>query len=143
MLTSKKLNPGQPGTKRLVSQYGARLMCVRYRYDPVQGKRYKTVELIIEESPWKPPARPFEDGEIVTVRIELNEINWRNRVKMAGGKWNPDLKLWEIPYGQARKLGLTERIQRSKVSDNGKSGELIRQPNVSDNGKPNVSVRGK
>jgi len=118
MLISKKLNPGQPGTKRLVSQYGARLMCVRYRYDPEQGKRYKTVELIIEESPWKPPVRPFEDDEIVPIRIELKEIHWRNRVKMSGGKWNPNLKLWEIPYGQVRKPGLTERIQQSKVSDN-------------------------
>ena len=80
MLTSRKLNPGQPGTKRLVSQYGARLMRMRYRYDPVQGKRYKTVELIIEESPWKPPARPFEDDEIVTVRIELK----RNQLAQSG-----------------------------------------------------------
>jgi len=49
MLMSKKLNPGQLGTKRLVSQYGARLMCARYRYDAAQGKRFKTVELIIPQ----------------------------------------------------------------------------------------------
>ena len=143
MLMSKKLNPGQPGTKRLVSQYGARLMCVRYRYDALQGKRFKTVELIIEESPWQPPVRLFEDDEIVAILIEFNEINWRNRVKMAGGKWNPNLKLWEIPYGQVRKLGLTERIQQSNVSDNGKLPEPPQQQKVSDNGKLNVSIRGK
>jgi len=143
MLMSKKLNPGQPGTKRLVSQYGGRLMCVRYHYAAAQGKRFKTVELIIEESPWQPPARPFEDDEIVAIRIELNEIHWRNRVKMAGGKWNPNRKLWEIPYGQVRKLGLTERIQPSNLSDNGKLAEPPRQQNVSDNGKLEVSVRGK
>lgn len=143
MLINKKLNPGQPGTKRLVSQYGARLMCVRYRYDAVQGKRFKTVELIIEESSWQPPARPFQDDEIVSIRVELKEVHWRNRVKMAGGKWNPNLKLWEISYGQAPKLGLTERIQQLKVSDNGKSSEPPRQPKVSDNGKVDVSIRGK
>lgn len=61
-------------------EYGARLMCVYYRYDAAQGKRFRTVELIIEESSWQPPARPFEDDEIVAVRIELNEIHWRNRM---------------------------------------------------------------
>jgi hypothetical protein len=49
MLMSKKLKPGQPATRRLVNQYGARLVCVRYRYNAAQGKRFKTVELIIEE----------------------------------------------------------------------------------------------
>jgi hypothetical protein len=33
LLTSKKLKPGQPGIKRLATQYGACLVCVRYRYD--------------------------------------------------------------------------------------------------------------
>jgi len=64
-------------------------------------------------------------------------------VKMAGGKWNPELKLWEIPYGQVRKPGLTERIQQSKLSDNGKSSEPPQQQKVSDNGKVDVSIRGK
>ena len=81
--------------------------------------------------------------ELVTIRIALDEVNWRARVKSAGGKWNPNLKLWEIPYGQVRKLGLTERIQQSKVSANGKSAELIRPPKVSANRKPDVSIRGK
>jgi hypothetical protein len=143
MLMSKKLHPGQPGTKRLVHQYGARLVCVRYRYDDVQGKRFKTVELILEEAAWQPPARPVPDEEIVAIRIELQEMHWRNRVKMAGGKWNPDRKLWELPYGQVRKLGLTERIQGSEVSANGKSAELRPAPKVSDNGKKKVSLRGK
>jgi hypothetical protein len=43
------LKPGQNGTKRLVEQYGDQLICVRYRYDKVKRKRYKTIELIIDE----------------------------------------------------------------------------------------------
>ena len=31
MLAQKKLKPGQPGTKKLVEEYGSRLLCVRYR----------------------------------------------------------------------------------------------------------------
>jgi hypothetical protein len=143
MLTSKKLSLGQPGTKRLVNQYGARLMCVRYRYDPIQGKRFKTIELILEESSWQPPVRPFQDDEPVLIRIEFSETYWRDRVKSAGGKWNSNLKLWEIKYGQVRKLGLTDRIHSPNVSDNGKPDEPSVQSKVSDNGKSKTSVRGE
>ena len=47
--------PGQRGTLKRVSHYGDRLLCVRYRYDAKTGKRYKTVELIIDEAAWTPP----------------------------------------------------------------------------------------
>ena len=68
MLMSKKLKPGQPGTKCLVAQYGARLVCTRYCYDAEQRKRFKTDELIIEESLWQPPAKATPDDEIVGLR---------------------------------------------------------------------------
>jgi hypothetical protein len=47
-----RLKPGQKGTKRLLAQYGDRLICVRYRYDA--------------------------------------EVAVRDRVKQAGGTWNPE-----------------------------------------------------
>ena len=43
------LAPGKRGTLGLVREYGDRLVCVRYRYDKVAGRRYKTVELIVDE----------------------------------------------------------------------------------------------
>ncbi len=54
MQTRLSLRPGQKGTKKLVVKYGDRLVAVRYRYDAEQKRRYKTVELIVEESPWSP-----------------------------------------------------------------------------------------
>jgi len=51
-----KLKPGQKGTKKLVEQYGSRLVCVRYRYDAQTKKRYKTVEIIVDEVAWTPRA---------------------------------------------------------------------------------------
>ena len=45
----QNLKPGQPGTKRLLAQYGEQLLCARYRYAAVQRKRFKMVELMIEE----------------------------------------------------------------------------------------------
>jgi len=45
MLMSKKLKTGQPGNKRIVTQYDAHLACVRYRYDAGHCNHFKTIEL--------------------------------------------------------------------------------------------------
>lgn len=49
MRICRYINAGQDGTKRLTKQYGDRLVRVRYRYDEHTQKRYKTVELVVEE----------------------------------------------------------------------------------------------
>lgn len=116
MLSSKKLKPGQPGTKRLVTQYGQSLLSVRYRYDAEQSrKRFKTVELIVEESPWSPP--PIKPDKLVGVRVELNETELQRKVKLAGGKWFSQHKVWQLRYDQAVALGLEARIEHRKVSN--------------------------
>jgi len=131
MLLCKKLKPGQPGTRQLLAQYGQRLFCVRYRYDTQTGKRLKTVELVVEESPWPAPARSSAE-EIVGVRVSLPEVDLQRRLKQAGGRWNPSRKLWEVSYQAAVALKLTNRLER------------LRDPkNVSDNGKANVSGNRK
>lgn len=58
MQTRLSLRPGQKGTKKLVVEYGDRLVAVRYRYDVERRKRYKTVELIVDETPWSPRIKP-------------------------------------------------------------------------------------
>ena len=125
MLMSKKLKPGQPGTKRLVGQYGQRLLCVRYRYDGVQGKRFKTVELIIEESLWQPPPKPLRPEQVVGLRIGIKERGLQARIKTAQGKWSERQQVWELRYDKVVELGLTERIVETKVSDNGKADVSI------------------
>ncbi|MGQ9480368.1 hypothetical protein [Chloroflexus sp.] len=54
MRTRLKLKPGQRGTKKLQAMYGDRLVCVRYRYDIETGRRFKTIELIVDEKAWSP-----------------------------------------------------------------------------------------
>ena len=128
MLLSRKLKPGQPVTKRLVGQDGQRLLCVRYRYDGVQGKRCKTVELIIEESLWQPPVQPLRPEQVVGLRIGSTERGLQARIKTARGKWNERQQVWELRYDKVVELGLTERIVPSKVSDKGKADvSLIRK----------------
>lgn len=124
MLLSKKLKPGQPGTKRLVTQYGQSLLSVRYRYDAEQRKRFKTVELIIEESFWQPPAKPISGDEIVDLSVGVKEVDLQRKVKAAGGKWNYNRRVWEIRYDAVVKLELTDRITQENISDNGKHSDV-------------------
>jgi hypothetical protein len=91
--TRLKLKPGQPGAKKLTAEYGDRLVCVRYRYDEQQKKRFKTVELIVEETAWSPKQRRFGDDAIVSVRVGWQEKELQGQVKRAGGRWNPDKRL--------------------------------------------------
>jgi hypothetical protein len=115
MLSTRKVPPGQKGTKKLHAQYGDRLLCVRYRYDRQQQKRMKTIELIIEESPWTPPRAPISASTIVGIRIAFEEVELQRQVKQAGGKWNRERRLWDICYDQAVALNLTDCIERAAM----------------------------
>ena len=109
------LKPGQKGTKQLLAEYGDRLVCVRYAYDAERGRRFKTVELIVGEKAWAPRPSPRDD-RIVAVRIGCAETALRERAKQAGGRWNPDRKLWQLPYRAAVGVGLADRIVTDEAS---------------------------
>ena len=108
------VQPGQRGTKKLLTQYGDRLVCVRYRYDEQRQKRLKTIELIIEEESWTPFKVPPPADILVPLRIAPVEVTLRQQVKQVGGRWDPRRQVWEIRYAQAVALGLAERIIDSK-----------------------------
>lgn len=106
------LKPGQPGTKKLMQAHGDRLVRVRYRYDRDLRKRFKTVELIIEENDWEPPEQ-IPDAAIVGVRIDFDEKALQARIKKAGGKWEPTGRLWHLRYIDAVKMGLKSRVVKA------------------------------
>jgi hypothetical protein len=108
------LKPGQKGTKKLCAQYGDRLICVRYRYDPQRKKRFKTVELIVEERDWEPSAPRIKVETVVGIRVNRLEIDLRQQVKRAGGKWNPQRQVWELRHDQVVALGLEARMVGGK-----------------------------
>ncbi len=110
------LKPGQRGTKRLLAQYGDRLICVRYRYDPQRKKRLKTVELIVAEHDWEPCAH-FSDDQIVGLRVAFAEVVIRDRLKRAGGRWDPERRLWRLRYDLVVALGLNNRIVEELASN--------------------------
>ena len=86
------LKPGQKGTKQLLAPYG------------------DTVELLVAERDWESPRPPYADNQIVGVRIGFAEAAVRELAKQAGGKWNPDRKVWELRHRQAVALKLDTRI---------------------------------
>ncbi|WP_306535912.1 hypothetical protein [Geobacter sp.] len=109
MKTHCHLKPGQKGTRRLVEQYGKSLLCVRYRYDQDRGIRLKTVEIIVEEKPWRPMFR-FRDGDMAPVAVGFGETELREKLRKARAKWDPQAKLWLVPYRLIRGTELEKRI---------------------------------
>jgi len=116
--TQVTLQPGQQGTKKRCDRYGDQLVCVRYRYDAARQRRLKTVELIVEEVPWRPERAARKGAETVGVRVDVQEVSLQRQVKLAGGRWNPARRVWELRRDQALKLGLKDRIENAKVSIN-------------------------
>lgn len=110
MMIRRTLLPGQSGTKKLQRQYGERLVCVRYRYDAERNVRVTTVELVVEEVPWERQPLKTPKHKIVQVKIAYGERGLGQRVKAAGGTWNPTRRTWDVSYGQAEALGLLDRI---------------------------------
>ena len=71
MPVRKKLNPGQPGTKRPLASYGSRLLRVRYRCDPAR-QTSKTMEIIAEESDQKPRPRRLRPEQAASAGKKLS-----------------------------------------------------------------------
>jgi hypothetical protein len=124
MRTRLKLNPGQRGTKKLLAQYGDQLVCVRYRYDAEQKKRFKTVELIVDEIAWEPKARRIAGDTLVRIRVTLPEVEVRRQVKQVGGRWDPKRRVWELRYDRVIALGLEARIVEEGGGKVVRSGSL-------------------
>ena len=123
------LKPGQKGTKQLLAQHGDRLLCVRYRYDAQRKKRLKTVERLVAERDWEPPRPRFAQDQIVGLRVAFADVAVRDRVKQAGGTWNPERRVWQLRYDRVVALGLNSRIVDEPASNSGcpgSSGEHLR-----------------
>ena len=110
MKTTKKVKPGLKGTKRLVEQYGDKLVCVRYRDDFKNQRKIKTIELIIDERPLSENQSRIPANKIVQLKVNYGEIRIGKLVRNAGGKWNREQGVWELAYGEVIALGLEKRI---------------------------------
>jgi hypothetical protein len=78
---------------------------IRYRYDPVHKKRFKTIEPIIAEQAWQlSESHPQEDKATgltpkrhytrrVGIQVGYQETGLRKQIKAAGGMWDPSERL--------------------------------------------------
>ena len=111
MKTRLILKPGKPGTKRLTEKYGDSLLCIRFKYDEVSRQRLKTVELIVEKTKWTPPQPRYDSDTLVPLRIEVSELQARSQAKAAGGRWDPEKRIWFVKYGRIVGTPLESYIQ--------------------------------
>jgi hypothetical protein len=108
MKTKLVLAPGSRGTRKLLAEHGKRLVCVRYRYDERLKRRWKTVELIVDEIFWEPKP-PRADLKVV-IRTRHEETGLHRRIRDAGGRWDGKGQVWRMRYDSAIRLGLKDRI---------------------------------
>jgi len=106
---TKTLRPQQPGTLKLLRQYGNALLCVRYREDGRGRRRYTTVELVIDEGPVQ---RRYPDRTIVQVRMPLGDNELRARAMKLGAWWDAPTRTWHMSMKLARSLGLQAQVRR-------------------------------
>ena len=121
MLVKTIRKPGQKGTRKLVKEYGDKLICVRYRYDFQAKKKYKTVEIIVGSEHWEPDTNwtleqsteslpPTETTPWVGLRIKYAEKELQKNVRNIGGYWEASKRLWFAPEYQVYQIGLQDRI---------------------------------
>jgi hypothetical protein len=110
LYTQKKLAAGQPGTRKWQKLYGDRLVCVRYKYDLQNRRKIKTVELVVENEPWNLDINRKPANKIVAVKIAYWEVSLGKLIRAAGGRWNRQEKVWELPYREVVNLGLHSRL---------------------------------
>ena len=99
--------PGEKGTKRLLRDWGPRLVCVRYRYNAQRKTRVKTAEIVVDEVAWTRKADAAHG-----IQIRSWEGKLREAIVAAGGKWDRDLRVWVLAKGKVDRLGLARRAKR-------------------------------
>jgi hypothetical protein len=76
----------------------------------VRPRTTKTVELIVEKKEIKSPLRKKAEDKVVAVRVAYGERKLGMQIRAAGGRWDPDVKLWYVPYGKIKGTELEPHV---------------------------------
>lgn len=91
---------------------GTALVCVSYRYDERADDNLTTADIIVDRRPRNRKLR-YRDMDMVAVSVPYTEKVQREKLKDAGGRWDPAVRLWRARYGDIRgEAALVERIVR-------------------------------
>ena len=107
MQVTKKLAPDQPGAKKLAQRFGEQLLCVRYRQDTEAGRRYTTVELVVDEGPITSDKRR---SSFVCVRIAFDDLALRQAIRNHGGTWDKRRRVWRMHQDGVFALQLQNQV---------------------------------
>jgi len=110
VITNKTVLAGQPGTKKWIRKHGDNLVCVRYKYDLINKRKIKTVELVVENEPWEMDLNRIPANKLIRLRVNFGEVKIGKLIRAAGGKWHHEKKYWQLPYREVIALGLDDRI---------------------------------
>ena len=88
----------------------------------------KTVEIVVEEKPFRSSLR-YRDEDVVAVVVSFTENALRDKLKAAGGRWYPVKKVWHVVYGSIRgetDLGCSgDGLLRGRCLLTGCSGDVV------------------
>jgi hypothetical protein len=96
---TKRLKPGQAGTRGLHRRFGPALVCVRYRENESGTTRFTTVELVVDQ-------RPARRQPLVRVKIRFDDVVTRRNALALGAQWDEVERTWRMPRKAAIQLGL-------------------------------------
>lgn len=105
----KTMAAGEHGTLRWLREHGARLVCVRYRHDPLRIYRFTTIELVVQESPIRPAM--FKAAHF-GIEVSDDEDGLRSRLKRSRrARWDPVDGLWWVRGDLILEAGLLGRVR--------------------------------
>jgi hypothetical protein len=88
----------------------------------------QTVELLVAERDWEPPRPRLAHDQIIGLRVVFADVVVRDRVKRAGGTWNPERRVSQLRYDRVVTRGLNSRIVDEPAFNSGypgSSGEYL------------------
>jgi hypothetical protein len=95
----------QRGAILLTRQYGAQLVCVRYREDRDGDLRITTVELIVERAVVQKRL-----AALVSFKIRPHEHALLREACRRGATFDAKTQLWRLPRQDVLRMGLRHRI---------------------------------
>lgn len=79
--------------------------------------RLKTVELVVDEKPGAPMFL-LQDGDMVPIVVKFEETELREKLRRMKARWDPQQKIWMVPYRFVRGTELEARIPKEFTSGN-------------------------
>ena len=117
---ASSITPAGPSARTTPPRRSRESSAPRVRLHLEPGQR--GTRQVVTERDWQPPWPRYAHDQIVGLRVAFADVAVRDRVKQAGGTWNPERRVWQLRYDRVVALGLTGRIVDELASTSGCQG---------------------